>query len=198
MRASRCRWRQVALSWVWAWLALFSGAALAAESLVVFNVLLLQPSKLLETRVPDVDAMAAYIQAVQAAASQAVRASGAQQAAGGYIAVAVRPGGQSKVWLDFDAMLDQSLRRQLISHTQAVKPFEVTGGPVVFALQVATWQGPPPKRAAPAPVEWKQAARGEAALEVGELVQRAWPADPPPADAASGTAPEQTETHHVP
>jgi hypothetical protein len=163
------------------------GAALAAEPLVVFNVLLLQPSKLLEARVPDVDAMAAYIQAVQAAAGEAVRASGAQQATGGYIAVAVRPGGQSKVWLDFDALLDLALRRELLSRTQAVKPFEATGGPVVFALQVATWQGPPPKRAAPAPIEWKPAARGEAALEVGELVERAWPADPPQADPGPGS-----------
>jgi len=78
----------------------------AAEPLTQFNVVLLQPTSVLEERVPEVDAMAAYIKAVEGAARQAVIASGVQQAVGGFIVVAVRPGLQSKVWLDFDAMLD--------------------------------------------------------------------------------------------
>ncbi len=124
---------------------------------------------------PDIDAMAGYVKAVELAAREAVVSSGAQQAVGGFIVIAVRPGGRSNVWLDFDALLDLSLKQQLASRVRAVKPFEVIKGPVVFALNVSTWGAKASKRIAPAPQEWKALPRnGSEALEVGELVERLW------------------------
>jgi len=165
--------RSLLLSLVFA-AALASEPTRAAEPITQFNVVLLQPTAMLEERVPQVDAMAAYIKAVEAAAREAVIASGVQQAVGGFIVVAVRPGLQSKVWLDFDAMLDLELKQQISSRIRAVPPFEVLKGPVVFALKVATWNGRQSKRLAPAPPEWKSAAPAGAPLEVGELVERIW------------------------
>lgn len=149
-------------------------SAHAAEPLVNFNVVLLQPGSTLEQRVPSVDVMAEYVRSVEVAARNAVAASKARQSLGGFIVVAVRPGLQSRVWLDFDALLDLEIRKQIIDAVQAVKPFEARKGPVVFALNVAIWGGARTKRVAPSPPEWKKVAPGGAPLEVGELVEAAW------------------------
>lgn len=146
----------------------------AAEPFTSFNVVLLQPSKVLEERVPSVDAMAEYVKAIQAASQEAVIASGVKQSVSGFIVVAVRPGQRSKVWLDFDSLVDLELRKQLIAKAEAIKPFEVNTGPVVFALKVATWGAKESRRSVPLPREWKNASPGSAPTEVGELVERAW------------------------
>lgn len=146
----------------------------ASEPITNFNVVLLQPSSVLEARVPSVDALAEYIKAVQAALRDAVVVSGSKQSVGGFIVVAVRPGLQSNVWLDFDQLLDLEARRQIAIKVRAVKPFEANGGPVVFALKVALWNGKESKRVAPLPPEWKSATRSGAPLEVGKLVESIW------------------------
>ncbi len=148
--------------------------AQAAEPFTNFNVVLLQPGDVLEERVASVDAMAEYIKAVQSAVREAVVASGSKQSVGGFIVVAVRPGLQSKVWLDFDTLVDLELQRQIAGKIQALPPFEARKGPVVFALKVGLWGGRESKRIAPAPVEWKSAARGGERLEVGALVEKLW------------------------
>lgn len=146
----------------------------AVEPFTNFNVVLLQPSSVLEERVASVDGMADYIKAIEAASREAVAASSARQSVGGYLVVAVRPGLQSKVWLDFDALLDLEIKKQLTAAVQAVKPFEARKGPVVFALKVAIWGGKETKRPAPLPAEWKRAQQSGAPLEVGELVEAVW------------------------
>jgi hypothetical protein len=148
--------------------------AQAAEPITHFNVVLLQPSAVMEKRVTDIDAMADYIKAVQAASRDAVIASGATQAVGGFIVLAVKPGQQSKVWLDFDALLDLEIRKQITKSVRAIKPFDVTEGPVVFALKVATWDGKESKRVAPSPPEWKKVRHTGKPLEIGQLVEKAW------------------------
>lgn len=148
--------------------------ARAAEPVTELGVVLLQPSAVLEERVPSVDAMADYIKAVQAASREAVLGSAARQSVGGFIVVAVRPGPQSHVWLDFDALLDLELRKQILDKVAAVKPFEAVKGPVVFALKVSLWNGRPPKRAAPLPPEWKKATGNGERPDVGQLVDRIW------------------------
>lgn len=154
-------------------LILAAAAGHAAEPFTRFNVVLLQPSKVLEERV-SVDAMADYIKAIDAAAQEAVASSPSRQATGGFLVIAVRPGRQSRVWLDFDTLLDLDLRRRLTSQVGAVEPFEARNGPVVFALKVATWGGKESRRHAPMPPEWKQASAASAPREVGELVESIW------------------------
>lgn len=160
-----------------------ASSARAAEPFTNFNVVLLQPSAVLEERVASIDAMADYIKAIEAAARDAVAASAVKQSTGGYLVVAVRPGEQSKVWLDFDALLDLEIRKQLVTKAQAVKPFEARKGPVVFALKVALWGGKETKRPAPLPPEWKKAQQGGAPLEVGALAEAVWDDQPQPVPA---------------
>jgi hypothetical protein len=156
--------------------ALFVAAicAHAAEPITNFNVVLLQPSPVMEKRVANIDAMADYIKAVQAASREAVVTSGATQAVGGFIVLAVKPGQKSKVWLDFDTLLDLEMRKQITNSVKAIKPFDVTEGPVVFALKVATWEGKESKRVAPSPIEWKKATPNGKPLEIGKLVEKVW------------------------
>jgi len=148
--------------------------ARAVEPFTNFNVVLLQPSSVLEERVASVDGMADYIKAIEAASRDAVAASPVKQSVGGYLVVAVRPGLQSKVWLDFDALLDLEIKKQLTAAVQAIKPFEARKGPVVFALKVAIWGGKETRRPAPLPAEWKKAQQSGSPLEVGELVEAVW------------------------
>jgi hypothetical protein len=155
-------------------LVMLACAARASEPVTGLDVVLLQPSAMLEERVPSIDAMAEYIKAVQLACREAVVESGSRQSTGGYVVVAVRPGLQSKVWLDFDTLLDLEIRRQITAKVGAVKPFESVKGPVVFALKLALWNGKETKRAVPLPPEWRNANRTGSPLEVGELVERLW------------------------
>lgn len=167
-------YRLCALVWpLLLWVAALS--AQAAEPITKFGVVLLQPSSVLEERVPSVDAMADYIKAIESAGREAVLASPLRQSAGGFIVVAVRPGQKSKVWLDFDTLLDSEMSRQIVTRTTAVPPFEARQGPVVFALKVGLWEGRESRRVAPSPAEWKavtkQAGRQ---LDLDSLIRRVW------------------------
>jgi hypothetical protein len=147
----------------------------AAEPFTKHNVVLLQSSALLEARVSSVDAMAEYIRAVEAAATQAVRAGASQRPAAGFIVIAVRPGPRAKVWLDFDAPPSFDTSRALVAHIAAVKPFEVRDGPVVFALKVGLWDAFESKRVAPSPAEWKAAKnKSGQQLEIDALIEQVW------------------------
>ncbi|HEY6514426.1 MAG TPA: hypothetical protein VI032_20790 [Burkholderiaceae bacterium] len=166
---SRCRIVLPVLLWLAAsWVQ-------AAEPITKFGVVLLQSSSVLEERVPSVDAMADYIKAIEAASREAVLASPLRQSAGGFIVVAVKPGQKSKVWLDFDSLLDLELSKRLAASVTAVQPFEARQGPVVFALKVAVWDGRESKRIAPSPSEWKAATKQAGRqLELDALMRRVW------------------------
>jgi hypothetical protein len=145
------------------------------EPLQRVNVVLLQPSTVLEARVPDIDTMAEYIRAIEAAAREGVRASPSTRPAGGFVVVAVRPERQSRVWLDFEPPLNFQTGRQIVAKVAALPPFEVRNGPVVFALQVSVWGGAPPRRVAPSPPEWKAATQQAGKqLELDALIEQVW------------------------
>ncbi|HEY6353444.1 MAG TPA: hypothetical protein VIY30_03060 [Burkholderiaceae bacterium] len=164
--------RQFALS------LLLSVAALCAQAggpITQFGVVLLQPGPVLEDRVPSVDAMAEYIQSIEAASREAVLASALRQSAAGFIVIAVRPGQKSKVWLDFDSQLDAEMSRQIVAKVTQVRPFEARKGPVVFALKVAVWDGRETRRVAPSPAEWKAATKQAGRpLDIDSMIRRVW------------------------
>jgi hypothetical protein len=150
-------------------------SAQAAEPLIKLGIVLLQPSSVLEDRVSSVDAMAEYIKSVEAASREAVLASALRQSAGGFIVIAVRPGQKSKVWLDFDSLLDADIGRQIVSRVTQVRPFDARKGPVVFALKVAVWDGRESRRVAPAPSEWKAATKQAGRpLDIDSMIERVW------------------------
>ncbi len=159
-------------------LALLSMAlplAWAAEPIVKNGVVLLQSSAVLEERVASVDAMARYIQAVEAAARVAVQGGAVKQAIAGFIVIAVKPGLKSRVWLDFDTLLDPGTDRRLVASISALAPFEARKGPVVFALKVSLWGGRESRRVAPAPAQWRAATKQAGRqLDIDGMIQRVW------------------------
>ncbi len=147
----------------------------AAEPVKSFGLVLMQPDAVLQERVPSVRLLSDYIKAVEAAAGSVLRESGKGTPNSGFIVIAVRPGLQSKVWLDFDAPLSPALKAAMLERIGAVKPFSAQVGPVVFAMKVGLWGASAPAKQLPSPHEWAEASRKAGqALEIGDLVERIW------------------------
>ena len=150
--------------------------ASAAEPVKLHGVVLLQPEFILKDRVASATALSVYIQSAQAAAAAAVRAQGTPAPNSGFIVIAVRPGLESKVWLDFDKPLPAPLRTDLLNRVGAVKPFAAQVGPVVFGIHVGLSGGAASARQQPQPAEWSAAASTlSEPIEIGDLVERIWP-----------------------
>ncbi len=79
---------------------LWSGLLSAAEPFRMQNLMLLQPDSVMRERAEHIEALAAYVKALNAAASRELARVGTPRPAAGFVAVAVRPGGRSRIWLD--------------------------------------------------------------------------------------------------
>ena len=149
-------------------------SARASEPLTNGGIVLLQPDFVLQERVPNVEAFAAYISAVEGAGRAALVESKQRSASGGFIVAAVRPGAKSKVWLDFKPPLPLELKASLISKIQSVSPFSARSGPVVFAIKASIWGGAL-RQDMPSPIECQAVSRKAGRpLEIGDLVERVW------------------------
>ena len=154
---------------------LLSGSAFAAKPYNMQSVVLLQPDFVLSERVEVTD-LSNYIKSVTAAADTTIAGIGKPVPASGFIVVAVRPGGQSKVWLDFSPALPSAVAAQLRSSLEKVTPFRAKGGVVVFALNSTLWGANPTARTMPSPFEWNDAMKSSGdPVEIGELIERVWP-----------------------
>ena len=154
--------------------ALFCGPAFAEKpAYQLESLMLLQPEFVLEQRASAED-LSNYIKAVRTAAEAVVAEEKGQHPASGYIVLAVRPGGRSKVWLDFTPALPPALDARLAAALGAVVPFQARKGVVVFAINSSLWGAPAAQRP-PAPAEWTKAMEGTSdPMEIGELVERIW------------------------
>jgi hypothetical protein len=150
-------------------------AAQAAEPLTTYKAVLLQPGKVYEKRVASADALASYINSVDAVVKSTVEHAGQQPRASGYIVVALRPGQRSHVWLDFDEPVADSLRSELSAKIGSVMPIHVKEGTIAFALKVGLWGGTAPSRAKPEPKEWHDAQQKSLEpLDTEELLDAVW------------------------
>jgi hypothetical protein len=151
--------------------------ARAVEPLQQHDVVLLQSGQIIEQRVDGgADAMAAYVKRLGDAATEAMRATPQQIPTAGFIVVAVRPAGQTHVWFDFKPALGDQATAALAHVVETVPPATVKSGDVVFALRVSIWGAKPPAAYAPAPQEWRDAAKKAGhKLEIDALVDQLWP-----------------------
>jgi hypothetical protein len=154
-----------------------STQVLAVEPLVQHDIVLLQPGSVIEQRVDGgADALAAYLKRLGAAATEAMRANPQQLPTAGFIVIAVRPDASTHAWFDFKPALATSSTDALRHVVQAVAPVPVKSGEIVFALRVSVWRDKPPIAYAPAPQEWRDAAKAAGhKLAVDELVDQVWP-----------------------
>lgn len=153
---------------------LISLPSLAADPLQKHGIVLMQTESDVQSRVPSVDAMATYIRAVERAANDHLSTQPQGQPMSGYIVLAVR-GQQVRSWLSLVPQLPADGAAALKAAIDRVMPFRAKDGPVVFAISVGIWGGPPPQASAPNPPEFKAATKAAGRpLEIGELVERIW------------------------
>ncbi|NHZ80421.1 hypothetical protein F2P44_14230 [Massilia sp. CCM 8695] len=155
-----------------AWLC--ASGVQAAAGMTAGGVVLLQPEKVIGARV-SVDKLAPYLKQVDAVAGRTLRAANAGPASGGFLVVAIRPGQQSRFWLDFDPPLPQAVADALLAGAKDVRPPAVNGGTVVLAMKYGVAGGTVPSRPMPSPAEWATEAKAAGKpLEIGDLVDRIW------------------------
>ena len=157
--------------------ALASTSSLAVEPLHQHDVVLLQAGTIIEQRVTGgADAMAAYLKTLGAAATETMRANPQQIPSAGFIVVAIRPDNQTRTWFDFKPALSPATMAALTHAVETTPTMPVKSGEIVFALRVSIWSDKPPTAYAPAPQEWKDAAKAAATKpDVDTLVDRVWP-----------------------
>jgi len=154
-----------------------ASSAHAVEPLLQHDVVLLEKGDVIERRVDGgSDAMAAYLKTLGQAAAETIRAHPSQIPSAGFIVVAVRPGGKTHTWFDFKPALAEATAAALTQAVEKTPTMTVRSGDIVFALRVSVWSDKPPKAYAPAPQEWKDAARDmHPKPDVDTLVDMVWP-----------------------
>lgn len=150
--------------------------AVARGEVVLGGVLMLQPDSVIQRRVGTVEPFARFIQSLDAALKSHYDSQPGEVRRSGYVVVAVKPPRQSNDWFDFTPRLPPAEAGELAARLRRVTPMPVTGGPVVFALQLWIAGGVPPKEPTAMPDEWKAELdkAGGQPIEIGDLVLRVW------------------------
>lgn len=142
----------------------------------VDRVVLLQPEFVLKERLPDPAGLGRFITAVnEAVAAVAARRTNAVPTSG-FLVVAIRPEGRSRVWVDMEPEPDAALANSLRQAAEAVPVPAVREGTVVLAIQTGLWGGAPGDRAAmPSPAEWRDYVKNHPGrYEMAQLADVVW------------------------
>ena len=144
------------------------------------SVTLYQPNEVLQARVPDTRALAAYIQSVTTVCQEHFAEARTPELLD--VVVAIKPGRRARAWLvsatrtESEAALD-ALRRQI----EAIRPTDVREGPVAFAIigSIAGASRPPFDAAGyepPMPREWRDApTTGSEDVVPDDILRVIWP-----------------------
>jgi hypothetical protein len=136
---------------------------------------LYQPDEVLQQRLPSPEAFAQYGKALD----QAVADFAKDQTLSGQalsLFVAVRPGGQSRFWLEFapDGVPEEA-RQDLLRRLEAVPPPEVHG-PVALASYLLLWGGPGTRENLFSfiPREWTEALGPDGGVIPDDALRKIW------------------------
>jgi len=164
------------MRFLFASLLFFAVGSHAAEAYHMDGLTLLQPESTLRERVTGgAPAMQAYIEAINAAATRIVADGDTQRPSAGFIVLAIRSGGRSKVWLDFWPLLPSKTEASLLPALEKVAPLDVRDGLVVFAIDASLWGAAPTREKAPRPNEWTRITRERgAATDAETIVDALW------------------------
>ncbi len=140
------------------------------------GITMLQTQKVFFERVSGMKAFEVYVKELVDAVDGAVAKLPKGSPTGGFLVVAVKPGGRSCVWLDVAAPPSDDVGKAIVLAAQDVYPLSVKNGVVLFAIKLSLWGGEPPKGMVPRPKEWEsEADRAGGSIELSELVLRIWP-----------------------
>jgi hypothetical protein len=140
------------------------------------GITMLQTEKVFFERVPGMGAFEVYVKQLVDAVDGAVAKVPKSTPAGGFLVVAVKPDGRSRVWLDVAPPLTHDAAMSITSAAQQVYPVTVKKGVVLFAVKISLWGGKPPQGMVPRPQEWEaEADKVGGPIELADLVLRVWP-----------------------
>jgi hypothetical protein len=140
------------------------------------GITMLQTEKVFFERVSGMKAFEVYVKDLVDAVDGAVGKVPKGSPTGGFLVVAVKPGGLSRVWLDVATPPADDVANVIVSGAQNVYPLSVKNGVVLFAIKISLWGGEPPKGMVPRPNAWEaEAERAGGSIELSELVLRVWP-----------------------
>ncbi len=140
------------------------------------GIIMLQTKDVFLERVSGMEALEVYVKALVDAVDGAVVKQPKSAPSAGFLVVAVKPDGRSRIWLDVDPQLKDDIATSIRSAAQNVPPLPVKNGVVLFGIKISLWGGEPPKGMVPRPKEWEaEANKVDGSIELGELVVRVWP-----------------------
>ena len=150
-------------------------AANASEEYVFAGITLLQPNHVVEPRLGSANDLATYIRQLQPVIERAFKDPTDRVARSGFVVVAVKPIQQPNFWFDFSPALRPDELQRIELELKKIVPMRVVGGPVVFALRIATFGAKPPIHPMPRPPEWLgEVGRVGQPIETGDMVLRLW------------------------
>ena len=140
------------------------------------GIVMLQTEKVFFDRVAGMGAFEVYVKELIDAVDGAVAKLPKSSASSGFLVVAVKPGGRSRVWLDIEPTISGEAAHAIDTAAENVYPLLVKSGVIVFAIKFSLWGGDPPKGMVPRPKEWEpEAEKAGGEIELGDLVLRVWP-----------------------
>lgn len=148
-----------------------SHAATVGKSAIV----LLQPEAVLQKKNPDIAAASIYVEAAQERFARNVVAESLPPTSG-FIVFAIRKGGHSNVWLDFEPALPEKIEAEALASIKAIPPFKVAEGTMVFAVMTTINGAAVPDSLVPYPDAWRAVTAGNPeSFEIEALVDKVWP-----------------------
>lgn len=140
------------------------------------GITILQTEQVFFQRVPGMSSFEVYVKELVDGVDKAVGKLPKSTPIGGFLVVAVKPGGRSRAWLDLPPGVSAEVSNAIQEAAQQVYPMPVKNGVALFAIKISLWGGEVPQGMVPRPQAWE--AEGEKAggpIELGDLVMRVWP-----------------------
>lgn len=159
-------------------LNIFATFSLAASTgFEMEQIVMYQPSDVLEERIPDSTKLSDYIKRLQDVCRRHFASATSPETLD--IVVAVRPGKQSRIWFVSSGSSNSDAKREsLRKELEKVKPCEVASGSIAFAIEGKIAGGSGKKRTdTPMPAEWQKAAadhKGNLLIPDG-ILDLVWP-----------------------
>ncbi len=144
-----------------------------------------------QSRLPDPVILGEYSKKIQDRLAQIINSTQQETHKNGFVAVAMKPDKQMKLWVDLDDSFNGELTEALVESLKGIEAPSVTGGPVAFAI-VFTINGGRDGQSGvvPMPELWRKAAddraqtmfekNGEKILFVvpDDILKIVWPDEP--------------------
>jgi hypothetical protein len=146
------------------------------------TIVLLQPDwEIGERTIGGADALANYIEALFAAAEQEASEHAAVVPTSGVLVVAVRPGGRSRIWIEYgDNPQPEAMSSALLTRLHEVPAVPISEGTISFLVNFDLWGGGKPltsrERPVFAPLPWREAAgRLGGSADTESIIDELWP-----------------------